>query len=527
MTTTDPAPADPVDVGPVRADMARVRAGLAEWQWWAALRFDLIPRPVDGMLSAEQAAELVARADEITTHVGTDRPIGARRAAERLAARDDVDADVTLDDVEALAAAGDLLAVDEYKGWNLYACGQLDALPAERIADVVGQRLAWIDAGISLHYAAERLGWKVQELQAVIDDRGMVVRFDALAATDVDALAADDELRDDVLAARLVTADAAAEHMEIRRADFDHLVRLGMLYPARTHTKTVGRRRTVDVPLYRTRDLDGALRDAPVDWEEIRSTKPGKPSPLARLGEPEPSRATAVRKALADLATRYGHGTVATYNPYSDTWEVDFERGAGAPSEAEFRAALKAHPAMTKHAGDIVVGTPTTAATIWARAMREPRRAVVLDTETTDLDGYVVEIAVLDASTGEVLLDSLVQPDAEISAGAAGVHKITAAKLEDAPCLADLWEQVLDVTRGRTVIAYNAPFDEAVLRRHALRDGLDLAHLGDPETWDCLMDARSDWLRTWSSLPLNGGHRAAEDCAAAVELLTELTNPAR
>ena len=523
MTTTDPAPA----AAPERSDMVRVRAGLTDWQWWAAHRFELIPRAVDGMLSAEQAADVVARSAEITERVGTEHPIGARRASERLTARDDVDLLVTLDDVQTLAAAGDLLAVDEYKGWDLYACGQLDALPAERLAGVVGQRLAWLAAGVSLDDAAERLGWKVRELQGVIAKRGLVVRFDSLAATDVDALGADEQLHDDVRAARLVTADAAAEHMEIRRADFDHLVRLGMLYPSRTHTKTVGRRRTVDVPLYRTRDLDGALRDAPVDWEEIRSTKPGKPSPLARLGEPKPSRATAVRKALADLATRYGYGTVATYNPYADTWEVDFERGAGAPSEAEFRAALKAHPAMAKHAGDIVVGTPTTAATIWARAMREPRRAIVLDTETTDLEGYVVEIAVVDASTGEVLLNSLVQPDAEISPGAFGVHEISDAELVDAPRLAELWQQVLDVTRGRTVIAYNAPFDEAVLRRHARRDGLDLAHLGNPETWDCLMDARSDWLRTWSSLPLNGRHRAADDCAAAVDLLTELTNPAR
>lgn len=527
MTTTDPAPADAVGTAPVLSELVRVNAGLTDWQWWAAHRFGLIPPAVDGMLSAEQAADVVERAAAITERVGTEHPIGARRAAERLTARADVDLVVTLDDVRTLAGAGDLLAVDEYKGWDLYACGQLDALPAERLADVVEQRLAWLAAGVSLDEAAERLGWKVRELQGVIAKRDLVVRFDSLAATDVDALAGDVELHDDVLAARLVTADAAAQHMEIRRADFDHLVRLGMLYPSTTHTKTVGRRRTVDVPLYRTRDLDGVLRDAPVDWEELRTTKPGRPSPLARLGEPKPSRATAVRKALADLATRYGHGTVATYNPYLDTWEVDFERGAGAPSEAEFRAALTAHPAIGKHAGDIVVGTPTTTATIWARAMREPRRAVVLDTETTDLDGYVVELAVLDASTGEVLLDSLVQPDTEISPGAFGVHKISAAELADAPRLADLWQQVLDVTRGRTVIAYNAPFDEAVLRRHAERDGLDLAHLGNPATWDCLMNARSDWLRTWSSLPLNGRHRAAGDCAAAVELLTEMTNPAR
>ena len=50
--------------------------------------------------------------------------------------------------------------------------------------------------------------------------------------------------------------------------------------------------------------------------------------------------------------------------------------------------------------------------------MREPGAAVILDTETTDLDGYVVEIAVVDAATGDVLLDTFGQPGCPVEPGA-------------------------------------------------------------------------------------------------------------
>ena len=40
----------------------------------------------------------------------------------------------------------------------------------------------------------------------------------------------------------------------------------------------------------------------------------------------------------------------------------------------------------------------------------EPGRACVAGTEAADLDGIVVEIAVIDAATGQVLLDTMVDP---------------------------------------------------------------------------------------------------------------------
>jgi len=183
------------------------------------------------------------------------------------------------------------------------------------------------------------------------------------------------------------------------------------------------------------------------------------------------------------------------------------------------------HPVISGYPkGTVELATEAGAAMRWARAMREPGRAVIVDTETTDLDGYVVEIAAVDAATGDTLLNTLVHPGAPIQPGAYWVHGISDA---DAPPWSQVLPQLLAATAGRTVLAYNASFDAGVIARHTRRDGLDLGHLGDDGRWSCLMGRRSDWelCRRW--LRLGGGHRALGDCQTAYELLCAMTAPPR
>lgn len=151
-----------------------------------------------------------------------------------------------------------------------------------------------------------------------------------------------------------------------------------------------------------------------------------------------------------------------------------------------------------------------------------------INTETTDLDGYVVEIGVLDAATGDVLLDTLVNPGCPISPGARAVHGIAAADVATAPPWAEVLPRLLAVTRGRVVLAYNAEFDEGTIGRHSRRDGLKLQHLGDGGRWACLMGRRSAWELRYRRLPLGGGHRALGDCRTAYDLLCAMASgPAR
>lgn len=180
------------------------------------------------------------------------------------------------------------------------------------------------------------------------------------------------------------------------------------------------------------------------------------------------------------------------------------------------------------------------AAAAWAREVLDDPATVFLDTETTDLYGYLVEISVTDRY-GAVLLDSLVDPRAEIEPGAQAVHGIGAADLVGAPTYAELSERLWTVLRGRRVIIYNASFDTAVLRREVLRAAAALGPkphdageqywepLERSARWECAMEWYAQWWGEWDHYHrdytwqrLGGGHRALGDCRATRERLVEM-----
>lgn len=71
----------------------------------------------------------------------------------------------------------------------------------------------------------------------------------------------------------------------------------------------------------------------------------------------------------------------------------------------------------------------------------------MLDTETTGLRGVIIEVAVIDAYDGRVLLDTLVHPEGlGVEPGARAVHGIPDVELADAPT----WEQVLPTSWPRS-----------------------------------------------------------------------------
>ncbi|NAZ86465.1 3'-5' exonuclease [Kineococcus sp. T90] len=167
------------------------------------------------------------------------------------------------------------------------------------------------------------------------------------------------------------------------------------------------------------------------------------------------------------------------------------------------------------------------------------RGAVLLDTETTDLHGALVELAVLDAATGKVLLNTLVNPHSPIAAAAQVVHGISDADVAGAPDLAEVWPQLLTALAGRQVLAWNATYDAQVLTQAATDAGLPWpselstdaprGHLdpvtGLPPAWRCLMrtDAAFRMSQRWHAL--RGTHRAIGDCRAALQRLRVLAAP--
>lgn len=90
---------------------------------------------------------------------------------------------------------------------------------------------------------------------------------------------------------------------------------------------------------------------------------------------------------------------------------------------------------------------------------------IILDTETTDLDGYVYQLSILD-SDGVILLNTLVKPPAPISPGASCIHGITNKAVENAPTLGEI-TQLPKLLSNKNIIGWNIDFDKQAIIRSA------------------------------------------------------------
>ena len=143
--------------------------------------------------------------------------------------------------------------------------------------------------------------------------------------------------------------------------------------------------------------------------------------------------------------------------------------------------------------------------------------AVIVDTETTSLDGVAVEIAVVSLCTGEVVFDSVVSTPVEIDEEARSVHQISDAEVGQAPSLSAVADDLTRVTRGRPVLAYNAPFDRDVLARSCAAEGIEM--LIESWQWECVMRYRRAGEMQDKFTRLGGNHRAVGDCMATRDLI--------
>ena len=215
------AKARPKDYGPVQFPAL---LGLPLWAFERALADGLIPPPDPGTgrWHADVAGDALARLDQISAAVGTQPDVGAGRAAAVLSARFGipVPADVLLE----LDRTGLVPCTGEYKGYPVY-----DGRALEKFSD------------------RDAL------------DRAMT-------------------------SGRLLTRDEAARNLRIRPSDIGHLIDAHWLEPVTWVRSNWQRRRSApEVPLFRSADLDVLLGHPAIDWDAVRSTAAGRPSPLARL----------------------------------------------------------------------------------------------------------------------------------------------------------------------------------------------------------------------------------------------------
>jgi len=157
---------------------------------------------------------------------------------------------------------------------------------------------------------------------------------------------------------------------------------------------------------------------------------------------------------------------------------------------------------------------------VWARARLRRNDAVILDTETTDLHGDVIQLSVIDLH-GNTLLSTLVRPLSPISDTAAGVHGISDADVAGAPWMAEIAPRLQAVTRNKLVLAYNAQFDREALVRSLNLAQISPGQLAASKHWRCLMRLRAVTENgRWSKL--GGPHHALGDCLAALQVLRQM-----
>lgn len=87
---------------------------------------------------------------------------------------------------------------------------------------------------------------------------------------------------------------------------------------------------------------------------------------------------------------------------------------------------------------------------------------VVWDSETTDLGGRFIDLAVIDAY-GKVLFESRVRPGCFITPGAYDVHGIPDETLISAPAFLDIYADLRRVLHGQHWVIYNSEFDTGIL----------------------------------------------------------------
>lgn len=170
--------------------------------------------------------------------------------------------------------------------------------------------------------------------------------------------------------------------------------------------------------------------------------------------------------------------------------------------------------------------TPKVQARHWAREMLAlpPSKVLILDTETCDLHGEVIELAIVDSAGAEVY-NRRFNPITAIQPGAFRVHGITAQTLRFEPRFHREYEVIKGIVEGaEMILIYNNSFDIECLRVTCLLHTLDELRFNSGCIMRWFAQFYGEWGRgqyKWQRLT-GGDHTALGDARAALALLRKM-----
>jgi len=134
----------------------------------------------------------------------------------------------------------------------------------------------------------------------------------------------------------------------------------------------------------------------------------------------------------------------------------------------------------------------------------------------------LIEIAVMETDAA-IKMNSLVRPWAPIDPVTQRHHHLTDDMVAGAPTFRQILTDLIGVTDGRMILAYNSESAFDIVIRETQHAGLDPEHLEDHANWRSIALARSNWLGHPNHyFPLPPTPRALGNCHAALSVLRDI-----
>lgn len=200
--------------------------------------------------------------------------------------------------VQRAADEGILPASDRSRGWSADLTDQIVAEHQGRVTELVDRIGRVPDMGTwdAMHWLAARFQPDEVTTDAVRElmrrDLFIVAFYDrqfpVFRGRSIEAFLgrpdAREVLADAVVSGEELMADECAARLQIRRSDFDHLTRAGLIRPVRIgRTGHWSKSRDPGLPLYRAGDVAALFALPGIDWAAVQSTPKGGRSLLAKL----------------------------------------------------------------------------------------------------------------------------------------------------------------------------------------------------------------------------------------------------